>query len=115
LHYSDYPQFDHQAQPSAHQVPQPAPKTSLEDTVQALIQASSQINQELKNVTQELKNATMANTSNIQGLTQATIGLEEWIGQSEKEYPTEPQLEPITQYWDNASIDDNNEEEELQG
>ena len=64
---------------------------------------------------EEMKNATMANTKDIQGLPQATTGLEEWIGQSKKEYPVEHQLEPITQYWDNASIDDNREEEELQG
>jgi hypothetical protein len=41
--------------------------------------------------------------------------LEECISQSKKEYPVEHQLEPITQYWDNASIDDNKEEEEFQG
>jgi hypothetical protein len=46
--------------------------------------------------------------------TQAITGLEEWIGQSGSEYPTEHQLDPINQYWDNESIEDNNEEEELQ-
>ena len=42
LHHSDYLQFDHQDQPSIYQVPQTAPKISLEDTLQAFIQASSQ-------------------------------------------------------------------------
>jgi hypothetical protein len=41
--------------------------------------------------------------------------LEEWIGQSKNEYLAEHQLDPITQYWDNVSIEDNNEEEELKG
>ena len=41
--------------------------------------------------------------------------MEEWSGQSENEYLAEHQLDPITQYWDNVSIEDNNEEEELKG
>ena len=61
--------------------------------------------QELKEVFQETKDAN----------TWATIGLKECIGQSKKEYAIEHQLEPVTQYWDNASIDDNKEEEEFQG
>jgi hypothetical protein len=73
LHHSDYPQFDHQAQPFAYQVPQPAPKTSPEDTLQAFIQASSQTNQ-------ELKNATMANNRDIQELKSSIAKIERQIG-----------------------------------
>ena len=63
----------YQAQPSASQEPQPVPKTSLEDTLQAFIQVSSQTIGELKKATmtnsrdmQELKNATMTNSRDIQ-------------------------------------------------
>jgi hypothetical protein len=73
LHHSDYPQFDHQAQLSAYQVPQPAPKTSLKDTLQAFIQASSQTNQ-------ELKNATLANSRDIQELKSSVARIEGQIG-----------------------------------
>jgi hypothetical protein len=77
---------------------------SLEDTLEAFRQIASQCIQDLKQSRQVLKDAN----------TQATIRLEEWIGQSENEHPSEHQLDPIRQYWDNESIEDNNEEEELQ-
>ena len=46
--------------------------------------------------------------------TQATAVMEKWIDQSKNEHPFEHQLEPMTQYWENESIEDDNEEEELQ-
>jgi hypothetical protein len=55
-------------------VPQPAPKTSLEDTLQAFIQASSQTNK-------KLKNATMANSRDIQELKNFVANIEGQIGQ----------------------------------
>jgi hypothetical protein len=107
LHYPEYPQFKNQVlNPSSYDpIPQrssledalkefiertgkftiqvPQPELSLEDTVKAFIQASSQNIQELKNVTmsndqimqelnqskQELKNANMSNSQTIQELT----------------------------------------------
>ena len=59
---------------------------------------------ELRQSMQKLKDAN----------TQATVGVKEWIGQSENKHPFEHQLDPITQYWDSESIKDNNEEGELQ-
>jgi hypothetical protein len=50
-------------------VPQLAPNTSLEDTLQAFIQASSQTNQ-------ELKNATLANSRDIQELKSSVARIE---------------------------------------
>jgi hypothetical protein len=73
LHHSDYLQFNHQAQRSVYQVPQLAPKISLEDTLQAFIQASSQTNQ-------ELKNATLANSRDIQELKSSVARIEGQIG-----------------------------------
>jgi hypothetical protein len=55
-------------------VPQPAPKTSLEDTLQAFIQARSQTNQ-------ELKNATIANSRDIQELKSSVANIEGQFGQ----------------------------------
>jgi hypothetical protein len=49
------------------------------------MQSTDQVIQELRSV--------------IQVNTQATTGLEDWIGQSENEYPAKHQLDPITQYW----------------
>jgi hypothetical protein len=60
--------------------------------------------QELRQSMQELKDANI----------QATTGVKEWIGQSENEHPSEHQLDPMTQNWDNESIENNNEERELQ-
>ena len=46
--------------------------------------------------------------------TQATVVMEKWTDQSKNEHPSEHQLEPMTQYWENESIEVDNEEEELQ-
>jgi hypothetical protein len=40
LHHSDYPQFDHQAQPLVYQVPQPAPQSSWEEIMKAFMQST---------------------------------------------------------------------------
>jgi hypothetical protein len=45
LHHSDYPQFNHQAQPPAYQVSQPAPQFSLEDMMKALMQSTDKFMQ----------------------------------------------------------------------
>jgi hypothetical protein len=95
----EYSQFDNQAShPSAYNYP--TQELSLEDTLKVFMQSTDQVIQELRSV--------------IQVNTQATTGLEDWIGQSENEYPAKHQLDPITQYWGNENIEDNNEEEELQ-
>ncbi|XP_059446512.1 uncharacterized protein LOC132178068 [Corylus avellana] len=67
-----------------------------------VIQPNNQVIQELRQSMQELKDAN----------TQAT-GVAKWIGQSENEHSSKHQLYPMTQYWDNESIVDNNEEKEL--
>ena len=83
------------AQPPAYQVPQPAPQSSLEDMMKAQIQSTEKFTQKMQQSTQELKEVFRETK---EANTQATVGLEEWIGQSEKEYPAEHQFEPITQY-----------------
>ena len=60
--------------------------------------------QELRQSMQKLKDANI----------QATVVMEKWIDQSKNEHPFEHQLNPMTQYWDNESIEDDKEEEELQ-
>jgi small-conductance mechanosensitive channel len=84
LHHSDYPQFDHQAQSSAYQALQPAPQSSLEDTLKAFMQSTDKnlqaLTQSISKSNQELKNTTMANSRYIQELksytTQAMSRLE---------------------------------------
>jgi hypothetical protein len=83
VHHSDYLQFDHQAQPSAYQAPQPAPQSSLEEMMKAFmqstnkfVQATDRNIQELKNSNQELKNATMANSREIQELKSSIARIE---------------------------------------
>jgi hypothetical protein len=80
LHHSDYPQFDHQAQPFAYQAPQPAPQSSLEEMMKAFVQSTNKNLQELKNGNQELKNATMANIRDIQELKSSVTRIEGQIG-----------------------------------
>ena len=62
----------YQAQPSAYQVPQPAPQSSLKDTLKAFMHSSSKDMKELKRFNsqtmEELKNVTMANNRDIQEL-----------------------------------------------
>jgi hypothetical protein len=48
MHHSDYPQFDHQAQSPAYQVPQIVPQSSLEDTLKAFMQSIDKILQSNK-------------------------------------------------------------------
>jgi predicted RNase H-like nuclease (RuvC/YqgF family) len=83
LHYSDYPQFNHQAQLPAYQAPQPLPQSSLEEMMKVLIQSTDKFVQatdkniqELKNGNQELKNATMANSRDIQELKSSIARIE---------------------------------------
>jgi hypothetical protein len=45
LHHSDYPQFNHQAEPPAYQVPQPTLQSSLEDMMKALMQSTDKFMQ----------------------------------------------------------------------
>ena len=40
VHHSDYPQFDHQAQPPVYQAPQPLPQSSLEEMMKVIIQST---------------------------------------------------------------------------
>jgi hypothetical protein len=94
VHHSDYLQFDHQAQPSAYQTPQPAPQFSLEEMMKAFMQSTNKFTrstdkfvqatdrniQELKNRNQELKNATMANNRDIQELKSYVARIKGQIG-----------------------------------
>jgi hypothetical protein len=64
-HHPEYQQFNNQSShPSSYNYP--VQELSLEDTLKAFIQTSSQIIQELNQSTQELKNATMSNSQTIQ-------------------------------------------------
>ena len=59
----------YQAQPFAYQAPQPAPQSSLEDTLKAFMQSTNKnlqaLTQSISESTQELKNATMTNSKDI--------------------------------------------------
>jgi hypothetical protein len=74
LRHSDYPQFDHQAQPSAYQAPQPTPQSSLEDMMKAFIlstenfmQRTDQAIQSNSRDIQELKSYTTQAMSRLEG------------------------------------------------
>jgi hypothetical protein len=80
LHHSDYPQFDHQAQPSAYQPPQPAPQSSLEEMMKAFMQSTDKNLQALTQSNDKLTNATMSNTRDIQELKGSVARIEGQIG-----------------------------------
>jgi hypothetical protein len=80
LHHSDYPQFDHQAQPPAYQAPQPAPQSSLEEMMKAFMQLTDKNLQALTQSNDKLMNATMSNTRDIQELKGSVARIEGQIG-----------------------------------
>jgi hypothetical protein len=91
LHHSDYPQFNHQAQPSAYQAPQSTPQSSLEEMMKAFMQSTDKnllaltqstdkfVQSTDKNI-QELKNAAMANKRDIHELKSFIARIEGQIG-----------------------------------
>ena len=75
----------------------------MEDALKAFREIVNQDIQELRQSVQELKDADI----------QAIAVMEKWIDQSKNEHPSKHQLDPMTQYWDNESIEDDNEKEKL--
>jgi L-lactate utilization protein LutB len=88
LHYSNYPPFDHQAQPSAYQAAQLAPQSSLEEMMKAFMQSIDKNVQALTQSTdkfmQRTNQAVQSNSRDIQELnsytTQAVARIEGQIG-----------------------------------
>jgi chromosome segregation ATPase len=73
LHHSDYPQFNHQAQPLAYQVPQPAPQSSLEDMMKELMQSTDKF-------MQRIDQAIQSNSRDIQELKSFVARIEGQVG-----------------------------------
>jgi predicted phage tail protein len=69
LHHSDYPQFIHQAQPLAYQVPQPASQSSLEDMMKELMQSTDKF-------MQQTDQAVQSNSRDIQELKSSVARIE---------------------------------------
>jgi hypothetical protein len=80
VHHSDYPRFNHQAQPPAYQPPQLAPQSSLEEMMKAFMQLTDKNLQALTQSNDKLTNATMSNTRDIQELKGSVARIEGQIG-----------------------------------
>jgi hypothetical protein len=87
LHHSNYPQFNHQAQPLAYQAPQLAPQSSLEEMMKAciynqtaLMQSTNKFIQSTEKFMQQTDQAIQSNNRDIQELKSYVARIEGQIG-----------------------------------